>query len=294
MKGDNKMVFEARAETGRAINTTAEHPYFVKRKDFTDLIGDDLYLPPSANSIKNPSKSSILDLSLNNLEKDSNSASGLSCGILSQTTENILSFGYIQGSVKSSSLVTNTLSSDLESNANLPFEIPFGLKLASYPSDSKNFNNTFFTFSSSRNLSFLKGDCDFDIISSSSEISSIMQSCLDMPLCEGCQETCNYLFNRHSSFNHFQNLPDHDSGAFESGLAVANFTVRNNELIDFNSHNDNEGKAVYKDYGEWLEVRYLKIGGEIAVPDYESNAIKWAKIASIKALEPQHVYDLTI
>ena len=33
---------------------------------------------------------------------------------------------------------------------------------------------------------------------------------------------------------------------------------------------------------------------EIAVPDYSTGAIKWEKIASIKALEPQHVYDLSI
>jgi len=33
---------------------------------------------------------------------------------------------------------------------------------------------------------------------------------------------------------------------------------------------------------------------EIAVPDYSTGAIKWEKIASIKTLEPQHVYDLSI
>jgi len=33
---------------------------------------------------------------------------------------------------------------------------------------------------------------------------------------------------------------------------------------------------------------------EIAVPDYKTGAIKWEKIASIKQLEPQHVYDLSI
>src|SRR3989338_7418498 len=139
----NKTIFEVKTESGRAINTTAEHPYFVKLTDFNDLIGDDLNLPSSLNSIKNPSKSAGLDLFLSKTEKDSTKASGLSCGILSQTTENILPFGYKKGSVKSTSLVTNTLFSDLENDASSPFENPFGLKVTLYPSDSKNFNSFF-------------------------------------------------------------------------------------------------------------------------------------------------------
>ena len=51
---------------------------------------------------------------------------------------------------------------------------------------------------------------------------------------------------------------------------------------------------MFKSYGEWTEVRYLKVGDEIAVPDYSTGAIKWEKISSIKTLEPQHVYDLSI
>ena len=111
----------------------------------------------------------------------------------------------------------------------------------------KNVNESaFFTFSSSRNLSFLEGNCDFDIISSSSEISSIVQGCLDMLLCERCYEACNYLFNRHACFQHLQNLPDHDSGAFESGLAMADFAVRNDVFVDFDSHDVDEGKGLFK------------------------------------------------
>ena len=45
---------------------------------------------------------------------------------------------------------------------------------------------------------------------------------------------------------------------------------------------------------KWVEVRNLKEGDYISVPDYKTNTIKWAKIASIKTLEPQHVYDLSI
>ena len=57
-----KPIYEFATEDGRAINTTAEHPYFVKSS--LPGIGDDLKLPSSFNSIKNPSKSSGLDLFL--------------------------------------------------------------------------------------------------------------------------------------------------------------------------------------------------------------------------------------
>ena len=262
----NKMIIKGKLDDCTNYEDSSNNnDYLVKRTNFEDLMGDDLKLPLSINSIKNPSKSLILDLSLNNLEKDSNSASGLSCGILSQIIENImkikdfqdtenlrfsrvLSLGYIQESVKSSSLVTNTLFSDLDSSANSPFESPFGLKVTSYPSNFKNFNNSIFTFSSNRNLSFFKWNCDFDIISPSGKISSIMQSCLDMLLGERCHETCNYLLNRHSSFNHFQNLPDHYSGTFESWLSMADFAIRYNILVDFYSHAIDNVDTVYKGF----------------------------------------------
>jgi len=214
-----KPIYEMATEDGRAINTTAEHPYFVKSSLLG--IGDDLKLPSSLNSIKNPSKSSGFDLSLSKIEKDSNKALGLSCGILSQTTENILSFGYKKVSVKSTS----------------------------YPSEFKNLNNSFFTFSSSRNLG-CEWNSDGSIISSSSKISSIMQSCLDVLFCEGCYEACDYLFGRNSSFEHLQDLPDHYSGALKSRLSMADFAVRDNVLIDFDSHEADNGNAVFKPYDD--------------------------------------------
>ena len=105
-------------------------------------------------------------------------------------------------------------------------------------------------------------------------------------------------FDAHSSMEHLQNLPDHNSCALESRSPTANFAVRNNVFVDFNSHTINNDNPLFKSYdnglGRWIEVRYLKVGDEIAVPDYSTGAIKWEKIASIKTLEPQHVYDLSI
>ena len=228
----------------RAINTTAEHPYFVKVNP--DKLGIlDTSKSSSIKVIKNPSKSLGFGLSLSSLENDFNKVSGSSCAILSQIIENTFSFGNKTGLVKSSSFVTKTRFSDLENDANLPLESPFGLNATSYPSDFKNVNNSFFTFSSSRNLS-CEGYADGDIIPPSSQVSSIMQSCLNMLLCERCYGTCDYLFNRHSGFKHLQNLPDHNSGAPESGLSMADFAVRNYVLVNFNSHISDNDDVIFK------------------------------------------------
>ena len=267
-----KPIYEMTTEDGRVINTTAEHPYFVKRTNFEDLMGDDLNLPFSPNSIKNPSKSSGFDLSLSKIEKDSNKASGLSCGILSQTTENILSFENKNGLVKCTSLVTNILFSDLESVAISSSDALLSAAVTSNPSEIRNTSNLLFTFSSRKNLSS-EWDLDSDIITSSSQISCIAQSCLDMLLCQRGIIFDN-LLGTHAAFNHLQNLPDHDPGSIESKLPMANFAVCNNISIDFDSHNIDGSIKVFKHYAKWIEVRYLEIGDEIAVPDYEKCTIK--------------------
>ena len=90
-----------------------------------------------------PSKSSDL-VSLSNLENEFSKDSGLSCGVLNQTIENIVSLLYECSSVKSQSLVTNILCSDIENLASSPFESCFGLKIAS-KSPLRNCNNSFLT-----------------------------------------------------------------------------------------------------------------------------------------------------
>ena len=196
----------------KAINTTCNRPYLVKFRDFTLGIGD-ASNSPFFKVIKYPEKSSEVALSLSNIENDFNKTSGLSCGIVNKTTENTFSLGNKKGS---------------------------------YPPDLRNFNNSFFTFSSNRNLS-CKRDTDGNIISSSSKVSSIMQSCLDMFLCERCYETCDYLFNRRSSLKHLQYLPHHYPGSFECRLAMTDFAVCYNAFADFDSHDTLTSEEIFKD-----------------------------------------------
>src|SRR3989338_3983851 len=232
--------------SGRKINATYNYSYLVKRTNFEDLMGDDLNLPFSHNLIKNPSNSSGFDLSLSKIEKDSNKASGLSCGILSQTTENILSFENKNGLVKCTSLVTNILFSDLESAAISSSDALLSATVTSNPSEIRNLSNLLFTFSSRKDLSS-EWDLDSDIITPSSQISRVAQSRLDMLLCQRGIIIDN-LLGTHAAFNHLQNLPDHDPGSIESKLPMANFAVCNNILINFDSHETNDDNSVYKTF----------------------------------------------
>ncbi|MCS4541756.1 MAG: hypothetical protein HY929_05485 [Euryarchaeota archaeon] len=114
---------------------------------------------------------------------------------------------------------------------------------------------------------------------------------------------------------------------------MANIGVNNDIIINFDSHGINNDNEVFKFIenqslinAKWLKVSELKVGDEIAIPDYErcnigeswkvkgksgveggelegassfqllpsSSCIKWAKIVSIKVHEPQQVYDLEI
>src|SRR4030042_4667007 len=160
--------------------------------------------------------------SLSNLENELSSASGLSCGIFNQTTENIFSLWYKEEYVKSQSLVTNTLFSNFENSANLPFEIPLGFEIISNPCCLRNTSNLLFTFSSLRNLT--ERDAELDIISTPHKTCCILQCCFDMFFSNSGIIFKDFI-NCHSSFEHLQDLPDHDSSTFESRLSMKNFSV---------------------------------------------------------------------
>jgi len=199
--------------------------------------------PSFFKTISFPSKSSGASFSLSNLENDFNKDSCSFWGILNHITENTFSLGNKTESVKSESFVTSTRFSDFESDANLPFEMPSGLIITLNPFELRNLSNLLLTFSSRRNLSF-DGDGEDDIISTSGQISSVVQSSLNM-LGSQRREILNNLFDGNFTFQHLQYLPDHNSGSFKGGLSMANLRVNNNMFANFNSHNNNNIDAEY-------------------------------------------------
>src|SRR3989344_1483828 len=185
-----------------------------------------------------PLKSSSLNLSSINFEKDSSRNLGLSCEIISQITPNIFSFGNISGSEKCESLLIKTLPPDFDISAKLPLDTPLGANITSKPLDLRDIYNSLLTFSSNKNLTL--GCCaEDDIIFPFSNLYSIMQGCLDMFLCEWPNKSTSNFIDRNASFKQFKNLPDHYSSAFKSRSSTTDFTIHNNVFVNFNSHNRN-------------------------------------------------------
>ena len=74
---------------------------------------------------------------------------------------------------------------------------------------------------------------------------------------------------------------------------MANFTVRNDVLVDFNSHNSLVANEIYKGYGgKWIKVSELSQGIQIAV--FDDGIARWETITDILVHSSQHVYDLEI
>ena len=191
---------------------------------------------------KLPSKSSDF-ISLSSLENALNKDSSFSCRILNQTIENICS---LLNSRKSSSLVTNTRFSDLENSASLPFESLFGFDITSTPCCLRNLSNLVSTFSSNRSLG-LEGDINNDIFLTPCQISCILQCCPDVFFSQG-GECFKDFFKGSSVFKHFQDLPDHDSCTSKSRFSMADFAVRNDIFVDFNSHITQIGNFIFKPF----------------------------------------------
>jgi len=164
----------------------------------------------------------------NNLAKEESKALTSYCGIRSQITEKICNFPYSQ---KSESLVTKTRFSLNDNKANILSGDPLGASLTSIFCDFRNVKSSFRTFSSSSSLSF---GVDNDIVFLSNR-RGVTQSGADMIFGErgkGLQNfSCGF-----AGRQHLQNLPDHNTGVFESWLAMADTRVGYDVVVDSDSH----------------------------------------------------------
>ncbi len=195
------------------------------------------------NVIKLPSKSSGF-VFLSSSENDSNNSFGLSCGIFNQTTEKILPLGNFEESEKCLSFDMRILCSNLENSASVPLESSFGLNTTSNPFCFRNFNNSFFTFSSNKNFILCWNQFEFSF----SKFCSKLQGCFDMLFFKGNEKIVQDFFYGNTIFKQFKNLPDHDSCTFECRSTSTNLTICNDIMVDFNSHNFDSIKQDLNNY----------------------------------------------
>ncbi len=298
-----KPIYEMATEDGRAINTTAKHPYFV-RNDQSIIL-----MPSSAriqvlplNLSENLSdhcrnKDSHLEISggCTRITTIAGNSAGGNKDVMKikdfQDTENLRFSRVFKKSLSNDNIA---LPSSHANRYNLEFLTPFSAYLISMPLSESDLINLASASSSEKNLNF-----KVDKPLTSEFFSSVVQGSPDMLPSQG-RISFEDIFKGFSCLEHFKDLRDPDSGAPESGLSTANFAVRDNKLVNFSSHINSNDNSIYKTFdkkfyatnevsmfksydnsnelGTWIEVRYLEEGMEIAVPDYSTGAIKWEKI----------------
>ena len=313
-----KPIYEIETEDGKKIRTTGNHPYLVKIQPITQPSFNCSIL--CSSNLSSQTKNNLPENSFgdvfcaNNLESPVFSFSKCPGEILSKITEQEsknLGETNMCHLVKSQSWVMTTLSSESACEKTSPFLDPPGVNFTSCPNFLKKENNPRWTFSSNRNFIELfsqyaqKLGIKFSFFQNSG---SVIQSSLDMFDGKGGEGCSNFLDS--SSFSeHIQNLPDHNSGSFESGLAVADIGVSDNVFVEFNSphtnFNDNKNENDLSN-AVWTRVAELAEGDEIAVADNievglqlsESDSdninIKFVKIKRITELPPEQVYDIEV
>lgn len=77
---------------------------------------------------------------------------------------------------------------------------------------------------------------DYNNILAFGNAGSIVQSCFNMLFGKCWKIIFDDFLSGYISSKQFKNLPEHDSCAFESRSSSANLAVRDNVLVDFNSH----------------------------------------------------------
>lgn len=216
-----------------------------KREDNPYLAKDNTENYQSTTS--NPSSYTINNLPLNSLTPDKREDNGgvnLSTvgGWIKKTTMPQDSFG---GNIallrKSESLESKTEDFSLASEANLPFLVPLAAYSAENPFDSRNCLISTLIFSSSRNFG------ESDILLPADGFGGIFQSVPDhLPSEAGI--SFDYSFYGFPGGNQFYNVANQNPCPFESGLSMADFSIRDYVFANFGSHTRDNNNSVFKPY----------------------------------------------
>jgi len=247
-------IYRITTEDGRTIKTTGNHPYLVKGS--SSVPSGNIFQSSDPNTISCPRNSFSESLD-SNLEKEVDKEIALCCGICSQTTEKICDLVYSQ---KSESLVTNTRCSLSENKDKYLSDAPGGAFLTSQPVESNKSKSSARTFSSSNSLG-LSVDDDIVFFGDSS---GVIKGGREVSFSQG-RESFKNTGESFPAGKYLQNLPDHNSGAFESGFAVADSRIGDNIFIDSDGHKNEINNYSTDNYKQSLSslreiTRRVKIG----------------------------------
>ena len=150
---------------------------------------------------------------------------------------------------------------------------------------ARNKERRYFTskeFQQNKKKLMLKRDNDFGSVSPHN-IGSVAQGSLDMGFSQG-REIPNNLIKGHFASQHFKNLPKHNSSAIKGKGSATDFAVRNNVLVDFDSHRKNNPNAVFKDFGYSIEEDEEELSNEIRLELKDNSAFTVNNKDQISAL----------
>ncbi|MEK6984156.1 MAG: LamG-like jellyroll fold domain-containing protein [Nanoarchaeota archaeon] len=280
----NKTVFELRTESGRSVNTTSNHPYLVRFGGKT--------LNPNGVSVNNLPLNSDGLTDLNKLVNDENTVSISGGRILINTMPEYFLGGNNKTLPKCLSKDKITLFSKLASLAISSSSDLKGAFFTSKPSFLS--NSTIFsgTFSSEYSFNLLEDDIFFFF----NQLRGIVQSRENGFFGKSGEVIFNDSIWCDTSSQQVNYLPDHNSSSLEGRFTMTDFAVNDNILVDFDSHEINNGDVIFKDSenqsddqmhelkdeiidingvkAKWIKVENLSVGDYIAVPDYENCGVE--------------------
>ena len=232
----NKMIFEVAAESGRSVNTTGNHPYLVRFGGYIRNLNG-----VSTNNL--PLNSEGLTLSN---KSDNASVTVLMTGgaILMNTIPSCSSGGnksMLPKCLSNDSITLPSVFAALDINLSLDLR---GDLLTSNPLFAKNSKTNFGIFSSVRSFNLP----DSDIFFLFEKLGGVVNSRQDGFLGELRKVVSDDFFGGYASAYQGKDLPNHDSGSFESELSMADFRVGDNILINFGSHNADNDNSIYKTF----------------------------------------------
>ncbi|MEK7067979.1 MAG: hypothetical protein AAB956_03205, partial [Patescibacteria group bacterium] len=324
-----KPIYKITTEDGRTIRTTENHPYLAKQQqkaEQPETADKQLFVSVSQNSghshqnnsqandgqkkIKNYHK---VDLNFNKWRLNSQKNTVEISPAVTKIASDLSKIAGKATEAKATSAISEQISESLSSWSSENFN-------AIWSNHIKNEND----LSNAQTRNLIELICGYLNTASLGDAGGITQSGVNMFSFKS-RIILEKFFGCFSSGQHFQDLPNHNSGALESGFAVADGRIGNDMFIDGDGHK-NEIHPVKSGYAgaklfngvnnysnnnystdknklsnaEWTKVIYLHEGDAIAVaaPSLLEGEgwgeVKFVKIAKIELLPAEQVYDIEV
>jgi len=291
-----KPIYELTTESGRAINTTAEHPYLVREEEDYSIFKNSLMNSSVVNILTNDCslRCGSLDQTLHfNFNASAAKSISFLCEIESTLGNNFLYSSTGTNSIKIANSLNRSLNSFLEIPVFLDISSEFLLISSNANSGAKNskswstniplVNESFQkkvnnTFESTTNFIYIK---PFDFNSSYLPYLDALCNLTDQSIIS---------FSSCKCFNNLRINKDN----FIPEISTWFFNSAGTSTLIVTSAIDKDNQEEYLKLSEWTKVSELEEGDSIAVPDYETGEVKWEMIKEIKQHSSQHVYDLAI